>query len=76
MAARAAQRGERMRFYNRLRWRETAFGWLFISPLVLGLILFQFGPVVGSLALSFHKWDILRPLWSKNGLGRPTTLNF
>lgn len=69
MAVRAAQRGERMRFYNRLRWRETAFGWLFISPLVLGLILFQFGPVVGSLALSFHKWDILRPLWEQEWVG-------
>lgn len=40
------------------------FGWIFILPAVLGLLLFQLGPVVASLGLSFTKYDIItRPQW-------------
>ncbi len=51
-------------FYQRLSFEESFFGWIFILPAVLGLILFQLGPVFVSLGLSFTKYDIInRPQW-------------
>ena len=43
------------------RRREATYGWLFILPAVLGLVIFQLGPVVASLYLSFTSYDIARP---------------
>jgi multiple sugar transport system permease protein len=48
-------------FYRRLSFEETFWGWLFITPVILGLIIFRFGPVFVSLYLSFTKYDILSP---------------
>ncbi|HEY64395.1 MAG TPA: sugar ABC transporter permease [Caldilineae bacterium] len=48
-------------FYQRLSFEETFYGWLFILPAVLGLLLFSLGPVVISLILSFTKYDIISP---------------
>ena len=35
---------------------------MFISPWIIGFIVFAAGPVIASLALSFCKWDILTPV--------------
>jgi multiple sugar transport system permease protein len=52
------------RFYQRLSFEETFYGWLFILPAVLGLLLFQLGPVLASLALSFTNYEIISaPEW-------------
>jgi len=51
----------RRRFWQRLQFEETFFGWLFIVPSVLGLLFFRLGPVLASLALSFTKYDIVSP---------------
>jgi multiple sugar transport system permease protein len=51
----------RRRFYQRLSFEESFFGWLFIIPAILGLLLFQLGPVVASLVLSFTKYEIITP---------------
>ncbi|MFZ4658389.1 MAG: carbohydrate ABC transporter permease [Caldilineaceae bacterium] len=48
-------------FYRRLSFEETFWGWLFVIPAVLGLLLFRFGPVLASLYFSFTKYDILSP---------------
>jgi multiple sugar transport system permease protein len=48
-------------FYRRLSFEETFWGWVFITPVVLGLLLFKIGPVLASLALSFTKYDIITP---------------
>lgn len=54
----------RRRFYQRLSFEETFYGWLFILPAVLGLLLFQLGPVLASLALSFTRYEIISsPKW-------------
>jgi multiple sugar transport system permease protein len=47
--------------YKRLSFEETFWGWVFIIPAVLGLILFKVGPVLASLAFSFTKYDIISP---------------
>jgi multiple sugar transport system permease protein len=41
--------------------RQTITGWLFISPAVLGFLIWTAGPMVASLALSLSKWDLIRP---------------
>jgi multiple sugar transport system permease protein len=44
--------------------RDTIEGYLFIMPVVLGLILFTFGPMLVSLFFSFTDYPILRsPEW-------------
>lgn len=47
-------------FWNR-RLSDNVQGWLFILPAVLGFFLFQFGPVIASLVLSFTKYNIIKP---------------
>lgn len=49
------------RFWQRLSFEETFFGWLFIIPAVLGFLLFHFGPIAASLFLSFTSYDIISP---------------
>jgi len=59
VASRSSPRSRR--FYQRLGFEETFFGWLFILPAVLGLLLFSLGPVLVSLGLSFTRYDIINP---------------
>ena len=47
-----------------MRRREERLAWLFVSPVVLGIILFQVYPVLFSLYISFTKWNLLSaPRW-------------
>ncbi len=41
------------------RAREALNGYLFISPWVLGFLIFVIGPMVGLIWLSFHRWDLI-----------------
>lgn len=63
MASSAALRStpRKWQLWKRLNFEETLFGWLFITPSVLGLILLRLGPVLVSLGLSFTKYDIISP---------------
>jgi multiple sugar transport system permease protein len=46
------------------RRRDTIEGYLFIMPVVLGLLIFTIGPMLASLYISFTKYPILRsPEW-------------
>lgn len=50
--------------HSKLYWRETIQGYAFIMPVVLGLILFVFGPMIASLYISFTEYSILQtPVW-------------
>jgi len=47
-----------------LERRRHIAGWLFISPAVLGLLIWTLIPVVASLGLSFTEYNIVsRPVW-------------
>ena len=47
-----------------LSWWETFYGWLFVTPWILGFILFTGGPIVAALFMSFTDWDIVNaPTW-------------
>ncbi len=60
----AAQTERGLRFFQRLSFEETLFGWLFIVPAVLGLLFFRLGPVFASFYLSFTKYEIITaPQW-------------
>jgi multiple sugar transport system permease protein len=41
--------------------REAIEGWLYLSPWILGFILFIAGPLLASLYFSFTKYNVLRP---------------
>lgn len=43
------------------RFNKTLWGYFFIAPAILGLILFNFGPMLFSLGISFFKWDVVTP---------------
>lgn len=42
---------------QRLKW-----GYFFIAPAIIGLICFNFGPMLFSLGISFTKWDVITPM--------------
>ncbi|MDQ7026261.1 MAG: sugar ABC transporter permease [Anaerolineae bacterium] len=39
--------------------REALFGYLFISPWMIGFLVFFLGPIIASFVLSFSRWDIV-----------------
>ncbi|MFD2081284.1 carbohydrate ABC transporter permease [Actinopolymorpha cephalotaxi] len=43
------------------RRRTNLTGWLFISPIVVGVVAFQFFPILVSMAASLTKWDGISP---------------
>lgn len=46
------------------RRREALMGYLFISPWLIGFIVFFAGPIIASLILSFTRWNIVGdPIW-------------
>lgn len=45
------------RFDVRADQLEAQSGWLFLSPNLIGFLLFFAGPLVFSLAISFYEWD-------------------
>jgi multiple sugar transport system permease protein len=42
--------------------QEAVFGYVFLSPWILGMIFFTGGPIIASLALSFCNWDLITPV--------------
>lgn len=55
------------------RRREALTGYLFISPWIIGFIVFFLGPIIASLILSFTRWNIVGdPTWV--GLDNYTTI--
>ena len=46
--------------HSRRYWRDTIQGYLFIMPVVLGLIIWTFGPMIASLYISFTEYNILK----------------
>ena len=60
---------------GRRRWtlspgtREAIWGYVFIGPWLIGLVLFTAGPMIASLVLSFTDFDLLHPdSWKFIGL--------
>ncbi len=48
-----------------LRRREALTGYLFISPWIIGFIIFTLGPMIASLYYSFTDYDIISPpVWN------------
>src|SRR5262245_41260265 len=41
--------------------REAMWGYVFVSPWILGFLIFTVGPLVASLILSFTDFNLLRP---------------
>jgi len=60
---------QRHRPRARRRFKQALEGYLFISPWIIGFILFTAGPIVASFVLSFFRWSLIRPprlIWLDN----------
>jgi len=44
-----------------LELREAGSAWLFLAPSFAHLLIFSIGPILFSLWLSFHEWNLLQP---------------
>ena len=42
----------------KLNLRENLEGYLFISPWILGMVLFALGPILASFGLAFTRWNL------------------
>lgn len=52
-----------------LHWKERRDAYLFILPWLIGFLFFTAGPMIGSLYISFTRWEIVTPsVWV--GLGQ------
>jgi multiple sugar transport system permease protein len=50
----------RIRRKSRLNHSEKWYGYLFISPMVLGFVIFLLGPIIAAFVMSFTNWSLLR----------------
>jgi multiple sugar transport system permease protein len=46
---------------NIVKHSQIAWGYVFISPCIVGLLVFNFGPMIFSLFMGFTKWDMITP---------------
>ncbi|MDR1949418.1 MAG: sugar ABC transporter permease [Spirochaetaceae bacterium] len=46
---------------NRMERSQQKWGYIFIAPCIIGLIIFHFGPMLYSLFISFTRWDMITP---------------
>jgi multiple sugar transport system permease protein len=44
-----------------LKRREALTGYLFVLPAILGFLLWYIGPMIYTVWISFHEWDLLSP---------------
>ncbi|HRW10659.1 MAG TPA: hypothetical protein P5121_36410, partial [Caldilineaceae bacterium] len=56
MATVAVSRPRRRRHISWMRLQEHIYGWLFIMPVVIGVLLFQFYPILVSIYASKTNW--------------------
>ena len=54
-------RRERWRDLSPIRKREAKMGLLFISPWIIGVLLFSLFPFVASFVLSFTRYNVVQP---------------
>ncbi len=54
--------------------KENFLAWLFVSPAMLGFILFMFWPLAYTFYLSFFKWNMVSPTKTMVGLKNYITL--
>lgn len=60
---------DRKRAWRGRRLGQAIEGYLFISPWIVGFLLFTAGPIAASLVLSFFQWSLIRPprlVWFDN----------
>jgi len=50
-----------MKIKSRLRSYENIWFWVFISPWLIGFLVFTLGPLIYSIIMSFSDWDIFNP---------------
>jgi len=46
---------------NSIERSQLKWGYIFIAPCIIGLLVFNFGPMVFSFIISFMQWDMITP---------------
>lgn len=46
---------------NGIKRQRAILGYLFLTPTIVGLLVFIVGPMLFTFALSFYKWNVFRP---------------
>lgn len=59
--ARATRTHARPARWSRLRLRDAFWGYLFIAPSMLGVLMFTLFPVLAALGISFSEWNLITP---------------
>ena len=61
---RETERRHRLSFWQRLSYSEDFWGYLFLLPTIIGLIVFSAGPIIAAAGFSLTKWNIVSaPVW-------------
>ncbi|HEV8638595.1 MAG TPA: sugar ABC transporter permease [Chloroflexota bacterium] len=47
--------------WQRLRYSDNFWGWLFVLPTVIGILVFAAGPILAAFAISLTRWNIVNP---------------
>ncbi|MEZ4736183.1 MAG: hypothetical protein R3E79_54550 [Caldilineaceae bacterium] len=53
--------GQRIFGVRKLVFVENLWFYLFISPWIIGFLVFTAGPMLASIVLSFMRWELLLP---------------
>ncbi len=49
------------KFFEKLKWNESLWFYIMISPWIVGFLSFTLGPMIYSIYLSLSKWDLFQP---------------
>ena len=47
--------------WQRLLYSDNFWGWLFVLPTVIGILVFAAGPILAAFAISLTRWNIVNP---------------
>ena len=56
------EKKEKKSLRNNLKFQENLLGWVYISPMIIGIVVFTAIPLVMSIMAMFYEWDGIRSL--------------
>ncbi len=67
--AKAPSKKPKQNLSHALQRQENLIGWLYISPMVIGILVFTAIPLIMSIMSMFYEWDGLRSLFESEPVG-------
>lgn len=63
------EKKEKKSFRNNLKFQENLLGWIYISPMIIGIIVFTAIPLIMSVMAMFYEWDGIKSLFDCEFVG-------